>query len=455
MSQYFIKKRDYRIGIILGAITYWFFGVVDPYMLPDSYSKAWFFRYIILTSGIILSLIFSYTRYYETYHKVLLFFVSFFAQVGIVYMVYYSNPSEPGYFAYFTGLIPTLFWATFLFRFSVIETIFQVLASLILCNLVIIFHQNILDHNLVSIEFAWFLFINFLLISSGVIAVIGSYMIGMYRTKLNEENQKYIGMSEKAAESDMLKSAFLANMSHEIRTPLNSILGFSDLLAEDDLDSELKNNYNKHINNSGNQLLNIIGDILDISKIESNQMKIDIVPVDLNKLLENCLVNGIQYKDSHNKENIEIELIIPDGSNDLVIYTDPYRLTQIIDNLISNAIKNTENGKITFGIHGFYEIENKKMIEFFTKDTGIGIKKENYDQIFERFGRIRDKRVIRGNGIGLCICKSLVEMLGGHICLESEYGVGTIFYFNILFDKVDSGEAINQQNISRADLAFN
>lgn len=435
MKAYSIKPRDYRVGILLGAFIYWVFGIVDPYMLPETYRQAWYLRFVTMTPGIVLSFLFSYSRYYEKYAKLVLLTITLTGQMGIVYMVFLAQPTEQGYFAYYAGLVTTMFWAMYLFQFTWFETAGLFLIMLVMYDSVTIFSQKLLSHGFDSKEFAWFLDNNFILIASGIIAIMGSYMMEKYRQKIHEESEKYMLAKEKAEESDRLKSAFLANMSHEIRTPLNCILGFSELLSEDDLNTESRKNYVEIIQNGGDQLLRIIGDILDISKIESNQMKIEHVQVDLSKLLQGCLCSGEHFRDSQRKNILDLRLEIPAEFKNIQLKSDPYRVTQIFDNLLANAIKNTDKGFVEFGIKGIESTGGFDKIEFYVQDSGIGIKKENFELIFQRFGRISNNRVQRGNGIGLCITKALVEMLGGNIWLESELDRGTIFHFNIRFEK--------------------
>jgi len=223
-------------------------------------------------------------------------------------------------------------------------------------------------------------------------------------------------------------------MSHEIRTPLNGILGFSELLSEDNLDENIRKSYAEMIQNSGNQLLNIIGDILDISKIESNQMKIRKLDIEVCTILKSCLSTAEHFRSVQGNREIQLRLIIPEEFENFNLHTDPFRLTQILDNLISNALKNTDAGFVEFGIKGIDVLDGIRRIGFYVQDSGVGIKKENFEVIFERFGRIQNERIQRGNGIGLCISKALVELLGGSISLESEYKIGSTFYFNILID---------------------
>ena len=433
-----LKPKEYRIGILMGAILYWLFGIVDPFMLPETYKEVWYLRFIIVTPSIILCYLFSYSKHYKKYARFIIFLVTLSAQIGIVYMVYLAKPSEQGYFAYYAGLVTTLFWAMFIFRFRMIDTTILFLLSLIMYDSVVIFSQNLLSFGYHSKEFAWFIENNFILIASGTIAIIGSYMMGKYRQRIFEESEKYMLAKEKAEESDRLKSAFLANMSHEIRTPLNSILGFSEILSDDDLNSPTRRRYTEMIQTSGNQLLRIIGDVLDISKIESNQLKIDHLQIDMYNLLTNCLASADQYRKTQQKNNIRIDLIIPKEYQSLQLKSDPFRLTQIFDNLITNAIKNTDNGYIEFGINEIHKVDGVAKIEFYVKDTGIGIRQKDFDLLFLRFSRIENHRIQRGNGIGLCITKALIEMLGGKIWFQSKENKGTTFYFNIKLNKVNS-----------------
>ena len=400
-------------------------------MLPETYHDVWYFRYVTMTPGIVLSFLFSYTRYYKKYARLVLLIVTSTAMLGIVYMVYQAKPNEEGYFGYYSGLVTTLFWAIFIFRFTKIETIILFSIMLVMYDVVAVFSQNLLGHGFQSIEFAWFIENNFILIASGVIAISGSYMMEKYRHKIQEESDKYLVAKENAEESDRLKSAFLANMSHEIRTPLNSIIGFSELLSDSELVDEIRQNYVELIQHGGEQLLRIIGDILDISKIESNQMKIIHTQIDLSKLMKKCYFSGDRYLENQQKKHIELKLKIPEEFENITIVSDPIRLCQILDNLLTNAIKNTDKGSIEFGIEGITSVEGVDMIHFYVKDTGIGIDEEDFDLIFMRFGRVSNNRIQRGNGIGLCISKALVEMLGGKIWLESQVSKGSTFHFNI------------------------
>ncbi|MFA9391088.1 MAG: hybrid sensor histidine kinase/response regulator [Prolixibacteraceae bacterium] len=229
---------------------------------------------------------------------------------------------------------------------------------------------------------------------------------------------------ERAVESDRLKSAFLANMSHEIRTPLNSIVGFTDIFDDPEIDPKTREAYGKIIKDSSMHLLAIVNDVLDISKIETGQMPMLFENCNLFVLLES--IQNIFIKDARGK-GIDLVLCNVD-SIDIKIHTDKNKLQQIFTNLLSNAIKFTAKGSIEFGVLSFDE-----KITFFVKDTGIGIPENYSDKIFERFTQV-DSSTIRhygGTGLGLAISKKLVELLGGEIWFESELNVGTTFFFTI------------------------
>jgi signal transduction histidine kinase len=229
----------------------------------------------------------------------------------------------------------------------------------------------------------------------------------------------------RAEEADRLKTLFLANMSHEIRTPLNGILGFSDLLKNHSAgQDEKRDRFIEIIHNSGEQLLKIIDDILDISMIESNQLKIHKLIFSLNELLQITQDFFTTYKKDQNRDSLFIHYSTGRPNGEDMLYTDPGRLQQILNNLIKNAIKFTESGTIHFG----YTI-SAPLILFFVEDTGTGVSKELQDKIFERFTQGDDllHRKYGGTGLGLAISKGIVECLGGNIWLDTAYSPGARF----------------------------
>jgi PAS domain S-box-containing protein len=232
-----------------------------------------------------------------------------------------------------------------------------------------------------------------------------------------------IAAKEKAVESDRLKSAFLANMSHEIRTPLNSILGFSDLLTDPDLIPQSRREFADLINLSGNNLLSIINDVLDISKIEAGQ-----ITLNESKLSAQSLISDIQKEYSFKASSKGIEFRFAPGipDEDIIFRSDEMRIKQVLINFVGNALKFTDHGYIEIGVK-----VDKESIQFHVKDTGIGIAKEYHDKVFDRFRQVEaaHTRKYGGNGLGLAITKNLAELLGGKIWLESKPEKGSTFFF--------------------------
>jgi len=243
-----------------------------------------------------------------------------------------------------------------------------------------------------------------------------------------EFGKKLIEAKEKAEESDKLKSAFLANMSHEIRTPMNSIVGFANLLSEKKVDEASREEYVSRINSNSRQLLALISDIVDLAKIESNQLSVIYTIVYLDNLFVELMQYGETQLKLRNKENVALKYDPDPGHPDFRMETDLIRLTQILQNLLNNAIKFTGTGEIVLG----YRVEDEK-VRFFVSDTGTGIDSKNFDIIFDQFRQIDGSHVRKygGTGLGLAICRNLSNLLHGKIWVESTLGEGSTFHLEL------------------------
>ncbi len=252
--------------------------------------------------------------------------------------------------------------------------------------------------------------------------------------------RELIAAKEKAEESDRLKSAFLANMSHEIRTPMNGILGFAELLKRPALTSEKQMKYISVIEQSGERMLNIINDLIDISKIEAGQVKVVYSKIRIREQIEYLYTF---FKPEAEKKGLSLYVNKQQNNEDIEIYSDNEKLYAILANLIKNAIKYTHHGHISFG---YKLIDSKAQIHFTVEDTGIGIPNERQEAIFMRFVQadIEDKEVYEGAGLGLTICKAYLDMLDGKIWVESEEGKGSIFHFVLPFTKPPASNQENQ-----------
>lgn len=248
------------------------------------------------------------------------------------------------------------------------------------------------------------------------LTLVGSSQVITQRKKMEQD---LIDARDKAEESNRLKSAFLANMSHEIRTPLNAIVGFAGLLNSTD-ETEEREEYVKIIENNNELLLQLIGDILDLSKIEAGTLEFVEAPVDVNDLLEET-TRSLQLRAETKGLKVEFKDRLPECT----ILTDRNRLNQVLINLITNSIKFTETGGITIG----YSMQEDGLLRFYVTDTGCGIAPEKQADIFSRFVKLNS--FVQGTGLGLSICKTIVNRMGGEIGVKSEEGKGSTFWFTI------------------------
>ncbi len=267
-----------------------------------------------------------------------------------------------------------------------------------------------------------------LLHDPNIIGILLNYHDVSEEKKAKEELKQ---AKEKAEESDRLKSAFLANMSHEIRTPMNGIMGFSQMLREKEYPRNKQKQYLDIIYSRTQHLLQIINDLVDVSKVEAGQIALNPEDFNLNEVIRQLY--HIYGKDLENrgKQHIQLKTNLALDDENSVIRSDIGRFRQIMENLLSNACKYTHEGRIEFG----YELQPEPYLLFYVKDTGIGIPGKKQEIVFERFRQVDDttSRVYEGTGLGLTISESLVELLGGEMWVDSKEGEGSVFYFTLPF----------------------
>jgi PAS domain S-box-containing protein len=270
-------------------------------------------------------------------------------------------------------------------------------------------------------------------VSGNLLALEGFIMDISTLKKVNEElenknreyqkiNEELLRAKEKAEESDNLKTAFLANVSHELRTPLNGIIGFAELMAKKDLSPEKKKQYLGIIKKSGSQLMTFVNDIIEISRIETGQADVALQVFSSAELMKN-VYDFFKYQCIH-PDVMFVKGIV----DDIQMNSDESKIRQVLNNLISNAIKFTAKGKIETGLR-----IKDGMAEFYVKDTGMGIREEDKDRIFDRFvqGITKGNVINKGSGLGLAIAKNYAGLLGGKLWFESEWGKGSCFYFAV------------------------
>ncbi len=271
--------------------------------------------------------------------------------------------------------------------------------------------------------------------------IIGALTISRDITSLKKVHEDLVKAKVEAEASNRLKSSFLANISHEIRTPLNSVVGFANLLLAPDITIEMKEEYIEHINHNSEKLLQIIGDIIDLSRLESSQIEITYEEASVNSIV-NEIVEDAKKIIKRNEKSIIINVMNMLEENGDLIFTDRIWLKRVLNHLMDNAVKFTLEGSIRLS----YARENESLV-FRIKDTGIGINKENLDHIFEEFRQEIDghRRPFEGLGVGLTLAKEVIERMGGKIFVQSEKGVGSEFSFSIPYRPAGGGTRLKSK----------
>jgi len=283
-----------------------------------------------------------------------------------------------------------------------------------------------------------------------------NYIAPLLHSKQQEltYQQTLVQAKKRAEQSDRLKSAFLANMSHEIRTPMNGIIGFTQLLRERQVPEQKEQEFLRLIDDQSRQLLKIINDIVDISKIEANQLKIEKDGFCLNDLLSDLYNTYSARIEQDQNTQVEMALSVGLTRKKSFVYSDRFRIRQILNNLLSNAFKFTTSGRISFG----YEIAEPATLRFFVADTGPGIAGGKVKDIFKRFRQAQESPNSarhEGTGLGLSISQNLVKLLNGSIWVESEENKGSCFYFTLPYEKPPNDHPPGEKGYSRKTPTHN
>jgi len=457
LKQYYTDSLlQFRISFVLVALLYGSFGLLDTVMVPQYAPIFQAIRFYVVVPLLILVLVFSFSRHFEKIWQQLLLLSFIVSGTGITIMTVLVSKN----YAYYAGMMLIFSAGYFFIKLRFFMASIAGWSTLAIYNLGAIFFAHASTDIIMNN--------NFFYGSANLIGMFAAYNIEYYarrdfylnqqldkqkeaveevnknlEIKVHDRTKELVEAKNKAEQSDRLKSAFLANMSHEIRTPMNAIIGFADVLVEAE-DDEERNECVEVIRSNGKHLLDLIDDIIDISKIEAGMLELNQAEFSLNELMreiyklfvvdENVKAKGL---------NIVVKNTLGDGES--IIIFDRKRLKQVIINLVGNACKFTESGDIEMG----YRLHMNDLY-FYVKDSGKGIDLNEQKYIFERFmqGTLDHTPGQEGTGLGLAISKAFVKLFKGEIWVESEIGKGSIFYFNLPFVKgFNSTLTFEKQNL--------
>lgn len=445
--------KTLRQGLIFGFVLYTVFGILDYYMLPQSYVLAWSIRLYMVAPALAIVFLLTYYKPFIRYNQFVLFSVMTFGQLGIVAMILLSSPGEPAFFSYYAGLILIIIWTNFIFQLRFWISLYIAVSTIILYNLAVWVQQW--QHPAISNLFAspYIIGNNFFLISSATLTLIGAYQLKIYRRKskqyeeaLNQEKIRLQLSVRKAEQSDKLKTAFIQNISHELRTPLNSILGFGALLADEALSPQERKGYFENVETASHRLMNTVSDILDMALIVSGSVELHREHTGVNTLIE---TTANKVKHACLEKKLELITDFPAAHTQLQLHTDKEILGKVLFELLDNAVKFTERGHIRIGY-----VNQFNSIRFFVEDSGHGIAPEKVDAIFDMFTQADTDltRGYEGSGLGLSMAKGYVELLGGTIRVESIPGEGSTFYVELPHVEREAA-AVKPQPVNTAKTA--
>ncbi|MDC7227451.1 MAG: ATP-binding protein [Spirochaetales bacterium] len=406
-----------RKSIFLALVIYGIFGVLDYYALPINFKNAWIIRYFLLIPASLIALGLTYIPMAEKIAGALSHFLLISGVAGILLILIISEPEEPAFYFYSAGLSLMILACDFIFRLNILSTALFFILTELSYILTAIFEQKILDEAIYSNGHSWLAGNVFFITFTGIISLMGTM-------RIHEEIKTSEDARIQAEKANMIKTAFLTNISHEIRTPLNGIIGYSRLISIQAGD-KCDQSYLKIIRECGDQLTETVDSIIDIAGIETGHVECDIELLSIRPFIRD--VSRV-FSIRASSKNITLKLIFSGISENTNINTDSHKLRAMLNSLIGNALKFTETGEVAL----ICELKENRL-EINVRDTGIGIASEYMQEIFSPFFQINSgyERPYRGNGLGLSICRSYAELLGGSIEVKSIEGQGSTFTLNL------------------------
>ncbi|MBK8805460.1 MAG: HAMP domain-containing histidine kinase [Bacteroidales bacterium] len=450
-SDYFYHSLfQNRLSIIFGMIVFLFFSIIDTYIIPELSIRFIITRVVVILPLGIAALLLSYTKrdilsnYFQTFSVLV---------IGFVINYFILTSSYVNLSPYYPGLILYFIYLFTVIRIYFIKSLLVSIGVLISFELTILSNNSLMKEDIITAN----LYVLSALLLSSIAGYFGELLmrknylvknelekandeISQARLNLEDEIQKrtvelvninkQLRKSKLRAEgSENLKTNFIANISHEIRTPLTRIIGFSELLTKAELSSDKRMKYSLILQENSDQLLRVITDMIELSKLQTDNVKIQNTKFNLAHFLEsfNAIFSELNFKYSKNQIKFSIDNFIQDSK--MQVYSDKNELRKVITNLLDNSVKFTNKGFVKLSCN----VITEKFLMFCISDTGIGIDKENQEFIFDYFRQVDDgaTRSYGGVGVGLSISKEIIRSLGGEIWVESDKNKGANFYFKI------------------------